>query len=771
MTTVTQAEASVAVASASSADHLAARKRWLYLAISIVAAGLALILIFLLTNVTQNATQYDSYYRFLFGINIAIASLMFIVVLLLAARLVRRLKQGKFGSKLLAKIALIFLLVGAVPGLLIYLVSYQFVSRSIESWFDVKVESALDAGLNLGRTSLDELLNELQLKAKTAAGQLSETGFGPIAMNRVRDRMGVQELMVLAENGQVIGIAGADSTFSFDLPSPSQLRQVPLTRPLAQIETVGDDSTGAAGNATSLRLKVIVQMPAQIGSSATGQRYLQAVQMVPDSIARNALAVQEAYKEYQERALGRKGLKQLYIGTLTLALCLAVFAAILVAVFFGNQLARPLLVLAEGVQAVAQGDLSARPEMPTRDELGDLTRDFNSMTRQLADARGLAESRRAEVETSRAYLQSLLDNMSAGVLVLDTQEHIRLFNPSAERMLQTHMHIGQALADIPGAEALVPLCRNGFASLDDSQVFWAQQAEIRLRAEMTTPLSLLVRGAKLQLPAEAQNPVLQHIVVFDDISELISAQRSVAWGEVARRVAHEIKNPLTPIQLSAERLEHKLTSELSEPSRQLLSRGVATIVNQVDAMKRMVNDFRDYARLPPAELKPLDLNALIEEVALLYGTSDSFARIKLDLAPGLPKIAGDSTQLRQVIHNLLQNASDAAIEAFRSGQMREPGEPLVRLSTFLTDSADNKSRVRLNFSDNGTGFAEQVLKKALEPYVTTKPKGTGLGLAIVKKIVDEHGGRITWKNIESEEGLIIGAQVSVTLKPVSSDDI
>jgi nitrogen fixation/metabolism regulation signal transduction histidine kinase len=749
--------------SAALPQHKSMRGRWLFVAAGVIAAALALILLFLLTNVTRNTTQFDTYYGLLFNVNIAVAGFMFLVVLLLATRLARRLLQRRFGSKLLAKIALIFLLVGAAPGLLIYFVSYQFVSRSIESWFDVKVESALEAGLNLGRTSLDELLSELQLKTKTAAGQFSESGFGPIAMDRVRERMGVQELVMLSANGQVLAMAGTEKGFSFDLPTASQLRQVPTTKPFAQIETIGDDSTGAPANAPSLRLKVIVLVPSSIGQGLE-QRYLQAVQMVPEGLARNAFAVQEAYKEYQQRALGRKGLKQLYIGTLTLSLCLAVFAAILAAVFFGNQIARPLLVLAEGVQAVALGDLSPKPELPTQDELGGLTRDFNSMTRQLADARGLAESRRAEVETSRAYLQSLLDNMSAGVLVLDADDKLRLFNPSAERMLHAQLRTGLPLVDVPGADVLLPLCRNGFASLDDTQSFWVQQGEIRLKPEDSTPLTLLMRGARLALPGQAQVAEFQeHIIVFDDISELISAQRSVAWGEVARRVAHEIKNPLTPIQLSAERLEHKLSTELSEPSRQLLSRSVATIVNQVDAMKRMVNDFRDYARLPPAELKPLNLNALIEEIIALYGSSESFAKVQLKLEPNLPLIDGDSAQLRQVIHNLLQNASDAALEA----ATKLGHEPLVSLSTMTASTGDGTPRVRMNFTDNGPGFAEHVLKRALEPYVTTKPKGTGLGLAIVKKIVDEHGGRITWKNLESEQG-IVGAQVSITFKLANS---
>lgn len=720
-----------------------------------VAAALALILLFLLTSVTRNTAQFDRYFAPLLWLNVAVATALLLVVVGLGARLARRLRQRRFGSRLLARLALSFVLVGAAPGLLIYLVSYQFVSRSIESWFDVKVESALDAGLNLGRSSLDALLSDLDAKTRAVANQMADTGIGPLAMDRARDRLGARELVVFNLQGQVLATAGATPlTLMPDIPTGSQLRQLRFSRGIAQTEPLGEDSR------SGLRMRVVAPIPGSTTGFAGSQRFLQVLQPVPDSVARNAAAVQEAYREYQERALGRKGLQRLYIGTLTLALCLTVFGAILMAVVLGNQIARPLLVLAEGVKAVAEGDLSPKQEMLTQDELGGLTRDFNTMTRQLAEARALAEARRAEVETSRAYLQSLLDNMSAGVLVLDGDEQLRLFNPGAERILGAPLHAGESLAQMPGGDVLAPLARNGFASLDADKDHWVQQVEIK-RGDAA--LTLLVRGALLSIPGRADGAgPQQRVMMFDDISELISAQRSVAWAEVARRVAHEIKNPLTPIQLSAERLQHKLADLLPPESRGVLEKGVSTIVNQVDAMKRMVNDFRDYARLPKADLKPLDLNALLEDVLQLYGAGEWQGMVTYHLEAGLPPIEGDGAQLRQVLHNLLQNARDAVSEApAREGPAREAPRIVVR--TERATGSDGSPRVRLVVADNGPGFPEAILKRAFEPYVTTKSRGTGLGLAIVRKIVDEHGGKIDCRNLE-QHGRILGAQVSLTFR-------
>jgi nitrogen fixation/metabolism regulation signal transduction histidine kinase len=490
---------------------------------------------------------------------------------------------------------------------------------------------------------------------------------------------------------------------------------------------------------------------------------LQVTKSLPPTLVSNALAVEVAYREYQERALGRDGLRSMYIGTLTLSLFLAVFGAVLLAVLLGNQLARPLLMLAEGVRDVAAGDLSPKPALQGRDELGGLTRSFAEMTQQLADARSAVDRSMLQVHTSRANLQTILDNLTAGVIVLTEDGRIKSSNPGATRILRVPLAAweGRALSDIEGLNEFAEHVRHEFDGFlgERSQHgldHWQQSFElhataispaVQLSDDTQQHITLLARGAVL--------PNNGRLLVFDDISEIVSAQRAQAWGEVARRLAHEIKNPLTPIQLSAERLEMKLTGKLQDTEQLILNKSVKTIVDQVDAMKRLVNEFRDYARLPVAELKPLDLNALVQDVMQLYGAENAAVPVYAQLDAACPIILGDAQQLRQVVHNLLQNAQDAT-----DGQ----AHPTVSIATQWVASS---GRVRLVVRDNGPGFPPKILKRAFEPYVTTKSRGTGLGLAVVKKIADEHSARIDLKN-RGLEGRVIGAQVSLSFQVAES---
>jgi len=448
----------------------------------------------------------------------------------------------------------------------------------------------------------------------------------------------------------------------------------------------------------------------------------------------------------------------MYIGTLTLTLIMAVFGAVLLAVTFGNRLARPLLLLADGVREVARGDLSPKPVFESHDELGGLTRSFAQMTQELADARQMVEKTVAELEGARTRLQTILDNMSAGVIVLDAEDRIESLNPGATRILRLPLqaYLRRALGEVPGLEGFDAALRKRFAQLEGGAESgerdqWQDSLELRTAPDRE-PVTLLARGALL--PSGAR------LTVFDDITELVSAQRSEAWGEVARRLAHEIKNPLTPIQLSAERLRMKLEPKLAAGDQAMLVKSVGTIVDQVQAMKQLVNEFRDYARLPAAQLVPLDLSAMLAELVGLYGEAQEAGRLRAELGEGLPLIEGDPSQLRQVVHNLVQNALDAVAD-------RPDG--LVRLRTEGVRDVDGSWRaVRLLVIDNGPGFSERVLKRAFEPYVTTKSRGTGLGLAVVKKIVDEHGARVRLVNrLEpaTHEGgppVVSGAQVSIS---------
>lgn len=729
--------------------------RWLVGAGVTIASAIGLVLFFLLTQATRNRESYERVYEQLVLVNIVVAVLLGIVILWIGMRLLYRLREGRFGSRLLIKLAAVFALVGFGPGLLIYVVSYQFVSRSIESWFDVKVEGALDAGLSLGRVTLDVLSNDLAAKTRSAAKDLAEMSDAAAALTveRLREQLLASDVVLWSPAGQVIASAGV-SRFELnpERPSPQQLRAVRNQRVTATVEGLDDPGTGVASPNARIKVMASVVNPAigLLGES----KVLQVTQALPSTLVANAIAVQEANREYQERALGREGLRRMYIGTLTLSLFLAVFGSLLVAVLLGNQIVRPLLLLADGVRQVAAGDLSPKAALQGRDELDGLTRSFADMTQQISEARAAVGRSMDQLNQARSSVQTILDNLTAGVIVLNPEGVIMSANPGATRVLRVPLAAfeGRQLADVQGLGPFASSVMEQFAEFTGSHGLhgmehWQQSFELEIGTPSGKPnaVSLIARGAVL--------PDGGRLLVFDDVSEMVSAQRAQAWGEVARRLAHEIKNPLTPIQLSAERLEMKLETKLDEADRQVLVKSVRTIVDQVDAMKRLVNEFRDYARLPSAELKSLDLNQLVGEVLQLYGAENATVPVRAELDPTVPPIRGDAQQLRQVLHNLLQNAQDAT-----QGMTRPGRDTSVVVQTQFSES---RQRVRLNVIDHGTGFPDHILKRAFEPYVTTKERGTGLGLAVVKKVADEHGARIELSN-RLVQDVVEGAQVSLS---------
>ncbi len=680
----------------------------------ILGAALAGVLLFLLATASGNTTQFAQHYPLLLGLNAALAGLLAALVAWQIRGLWRKYRERAFGSRLTVRLLVLLAVMAVVPGALVYTVSVQFLSKSIESWFDVKVDSALEGGINLGQSAIDQMLGDLQTKARAIAAELADRPASQQVgvLGRLRDQAGVQEAVVVSASGRVLASSSEDVTRLVpELPSQQALRQARAARAYTAVDA-------AAGKPLALRVVV----PVTTLVLAEEARYLQLRQTVPEQFGRSAEAVEAAYRDYRELALSRQGLKRIYIVTLTLALSMALLVAIALAVVLANRLSEPLANLAQATQAVARGDFSRQAPVTSRDELGVLTESFNSMTRQLGEARGVVEANRMALESAKARLENILANLSAGVLVFDRELALSISNPGAQAIVGADL--GAFAAEM----------REQFRA--HGALPWQQEVELKGTGKV-----LLVRGTAL-----AQDPEGGYVLVFDDITQLIQAQRATAWAEVARRLAHEIKNPLTPIQLSAERLEMKLAGKLGAEDADALARGTRTIVNQVAALKSMVDDFRDYARLPAPVFAGLDLNALVQEVLALYETSK--APIAGKLAPGLPQVRADSAQIRQVLHNLVQNAQDALEHRKNSGE-----QPMIEV---CTEAAGDK--VRLSVTDNGGGFPEELMARIFEPYVTTKPRGTGLGLAIVKKIIDEHHGELAIENRVAK-----GASVTILL--------
>jgi len=773
------------------------------------ALALAGVLLFVLTSASGNSRSFERNYPILLAANGAIALVLFVLVAALALRLARRVRARRFGARLMARFAIAFALMGVLPGVLVYVVSSQFLLRSIESWFDVEVEGALESGLALGRAVLESQRDDLKLKARAMAQELADAPSleHPRILERLRERVGVEQAVIVSASGNLVWSSSAPG---FDLapvlPTPTILRTTLSVGGYALIE--GDELAVEPGH--GLRTRAIVPIPFSSNARSFGSmslaeglpragpslrppgsaririeepRFLQLTQSVAPAVAANAQALQTGYGEYQQLSLARSGLRSIYRLTLTLTLLLAVFAAIASGVMLAGSMTAPLVELAAGTKAVAEGDFRPVREFRGNDELNLLPQSFNAMTRQLAEARDAVETRSRQLETARAYLERLLANLSAGVIVLDQDFAIVTANYGAGRILGVPLatRAGHELqAEAPQLAQQLSTAFRDQALVAAPKDSWQQQMQLT-RAGATAgaePLALLVRGSRLPL-----EDGLGYVVVFDDITQVISAQRAVAWGEVARRLAHEIKNPLTPIQLAAERLRMKLGPAMNPAQLEVLERGIGTIVNQVAAMKRMVDEFRDYARLPAARLAPLDLNALVEEIGALYGAEPGSAaapdaadpagaaapasaeeaptRVELRLAAGLPLLEADAGQIRQVIHNLVGNAMESIAAAPRSGG-RPPRAGLVTVRTELV-AIDHPGRggaaaaraVRLSVEDNGPGFPANILRRAFEPYITTKPRGTGLGLALVKKIIDEHDGRIEIVNREGASGATV----------------
>lgn len=682
---------------------------------------LAGVLILLLAAASSSSSAFDRYYPWLIGANSVVAALMAALTVGVVIRVWRRYRQKVFGARIMVRLAIAFALIGAVPVALVSLVSAQFLAKTIDSWFSQGVNVALESGVAMGRASLEAIQSDAMSKARRLAIAIEDVSPSQMiaSIEKVVDGREGVDVLVLSGSGSVLASRSAQlTTLVPELPPAEALNRAKAARQYVAVEPQ------AGSTDRSLQVRAIA-MSTRVTAFGDETRFVQWVEQIPPGLTRNIEVLNDGVRDYQQLALGKQGLRKIYGVTLLLTLLLAFFGALLSAVLLSGWLAGPLRQLERATKAVASGDYRPlRFDPKSTDELNVLVGSFNAMTAQLNEAREIAQKSRLRLEESNLFLQQVLGHLSAGVMVLDEGWRLLDFNGSAERILGVPLAAQKAvmLSEMPILGACQDQIMKGLADQEDIQF---QHEANRIDG---SALTLLVSGSRLP----GKTP--QYVVIFDDIGELLSAQRSRDFAEMARRLAHEIKNPLTPIQLSAERLQRRLSERLAQEDADLLNRSTQTIVDQVMALKAMVDEFRNYARLPAANPEPVELRRLLTEMQTLYATDK---RIQWPAAQGEFWISVDRAQLIQVIHNLIQNAQDAIGDA--------PGAS-VRLILESLPSGYGASRIRLSVVDNGPGITPEIKARLFEPYFTSKAKGSGLGLAIVKKIVEENRGRVSLTN-------------------------
>jgi len=690
--------------------------------------ALLLVSLYLMSDATHNSERFGQIYSLLLGINALGLLLLGILVMANIISLVRQHRNKAVGARMTSRLVIMFVTLSVVPVLVVYYFSLQSIQRGIDSWFDVRIEQGLDNALDLSRAALDVRLNEVLEVTMQMAEEISNAAptTVPLTLYDLRVRAGAAEVTLIGTDGRIVASSSAELTRLMPLQPPGEILLLLQNRQ----HYIGLDPAAEGG----LFARALVPV---LSARADGEIYtLQVLYEVSERFSMLADGVQSAYTHYNEMAWLRGPLKFSYSLTLSIVLVLSLLAAIWAAFHMARRLAAPVRDLAEATRAVADGDYSKRLSVASDDELGFLVRSFNDMTRRLARSRDQENRSKREIEGQRTYLEAVLASLSSGVISFGRDSVLRAINRRASESLGVDLkpYLGKDLSsladDHPFLQPFVDVVSRHRGGGDAS---WRE--EILLQG-LQGRLVLMCRGTALQASGQSGGGM---VVVFDDITALIQAQRDAAWGEVARRLAHEIKNPLTPIQLSAERLRHRYLERMAQEDAEILDRATRTIVNQVEAMKKMVNAFSEYARVPQINLEPMDLHEVVLEVLDLYRNHDARVDIHAQLDAKTSIMEGDAGRVRQLLHNLLKNALEA---------VKDLPEAQVLVATRIEHLPD-MDLLALCVSDNGPGFDTDILANVFEPYVSTKPRGSGLGLAIVKKIVEEHGGYIS---AESSEG-------------------
>lgn len=703
--------------------------------IRILLSILLMASLYLLTAATENTARFGSLYLWLLLLNgIVLVTLSGLIIHNLW-RLVQALRANQAGSRLTARLMGLFVVMAVLPGLVVFSFSMQFLQRGIDSWFDVRVEEALDGALALSQASLDQRMQDMLRRLEDASRVLVDVDeeMIPLTLGDLRARSGASELTLLGGNGRIIAASSVDTEDILPhRPEESILLQLRQGRPYVSLDPI--ENAGL-----HIRALVVVETPA----TAQSARVLQGLFPVSPRVDALATEVEMAFTEYRALAYLRGPLKDSFTLTLSLVLLLSLLFAVWSAFYLARRLVEPVSRLAKGTEAMAAGEYGTQLPPGGNDELGFLVRSFNDMSRRVAEVRNAAERSQELVEAQRRYLETVLSRLSSGVLALAPDGSLRTFNQAASEVLCVPLEqgVGRPLSALGDAHPnLEPFAALIYRHRQAGTSEWREELTLDTGEGRRT---LICSGAALPSGPAGDGDV----IVFDDVTTLIQAQRDAAWGEVARRLAHEIRNPLTPIQLSAERLQHKIGATLADDQADLLKRSTDTIIHQVEAMKEMVQAFSEYARPPALRLQPVDLNALIREGVELYQAESVRPLFSLDLADELGAVEADPSRLRQLLNNLLQNALEAT---------HSQADCEISLST-RQGQGRYAGMLELEIQDNGPGLDDAVIEQLFEPYVTTKPRGSGLGLAIVKKIIEEHNGTITARNTES------GARMTVRL--------
>ena len=689
-----------------------------YVITSFAVVGLGF-LILLAQSLSNTSLVSNDTFVILLGISIAFVISLFLLITFQVFKLLQSVKKEITGSKLTLRLVISFGMMVLIPVLIVYLVSVNFLTKSIESWFDVRVESALEGGLTLGQKTIDILIDDIELKGKSIAYAIANQPYEKREdiLIDLREKFSISRAVLYKIDGTISAISDNNLT----------IRSSTIT--LEDIERSQNGYFGRIEESenNSLVLKAYIPIFYNDKNQKTelirSNEILMLSQPIPESIANIAISVESVFEEYQQLRYSRNSLKIIYTLTLTIVLMLAILTSVAISFVISRRFTRPLSLLSEATNLIAKGNYKKIIPEIGKDELGTLVKSFNSMTYQLDSATKNSRKNRKRLEDARAFLDATLTNLASSIVVIDRKKRIKFYNKSAEKLLsfkKSNM-IGEnlmfAIKNIKKFDRVIKF-------IDEAQV--RKNKPLAVSQEINFGSENEEKTIILKLSALLESSGVSYILVLEDITTIAKAQRQIAWGEIARRLAHEIKNPLTPIQLSAERLHNKIKDKLNVNDRNLLNKSTNTIIKQVDALKLMVNEFSEYARSPKVVKKTINIIELIDEISYLY--SDQNFQIIKKYPKKIKTLKVDENKLRQVFINIFDNSKAA---------LQNINKPKINIAIKF-----EKKSIRIKFEDNGIGIPKEIIEKIFEPYVTSKKNGTGLGLAIVYKIIEEHNGVI-----------------------------